>query len=768
MCLVVGFVWGLDHCFLDWIVVFTKRVTAAFLAASLLSSGMVFLPAAAAVEDLADDKCNWFTETDLSGDAVSEAPGVLHLRYAVFDADEAVREIVSPQALGLAVPGQRVVVPSSCDPRLTLFDGDVVTIDIAEVAVIGSLEDFAPSIEVIGQVNRVGQKTSTGALSFTPDETGQYGLRGTLDNIDEAVINVVGFPGKQSTYMELMDPLQIPRPAETPLGPKAPLSPTTHVDESAVVVPESGYWTVDLLVGYHASWQGLHSVYSLLSTTRFVVAETNAALVSSGVSVRLNLVGFQGVDLPAGKYPEVKVLEQLRMGEGPFGVLLDKRDELGADLVHFAVGRWTQDTCGAGYSTVPSGSPEFAFSVSSYDCLEQLSFTHLLGLNLGAGVDGLGPFDFSRGHSVARVARSVMGVRCSDLDWPSWCARRLQFSSPGVDFLGFPGVASGGELADNARSMNLMAPVVAGYRDSKTVRFAGGNRFETSAVISRSSFPDPGLVDVVVVATGSGFADALSAAPLAARLGGPLLLSGKSFLDEAVSQEIIRLQPGRVIVVGSPKVISDAVGARLQTLVGPSGVVERVYGSDRYATSLQVAKRGWGSGASSVFVASGADFPDALSAGAAAGMKGAPVVLVPGRAKSAPKEVADFLQTSGTREVLVAGGMQAVSSGVAGSLAAGRQLTRYAGANRFETSALIGNAFNTKRASIYLASGGTFPDALSGAAVAGANRAPVLLSKKNCIPTPISQVIKSVDPTLKVLLGGTVSLSNQVMKLKTC
>jgi putative cell wall-binding protein len=67
----------------------------------------------------------------------------------------------------------------------------------------------------------------------------------------------------------------------------------------------------------------------------------------------------------------------------------------------------------------------------------------------------------------------------------------------------------------------------------------------------------------VYIATGKDFPDALGAGPAAAKDGGPLLLTDTNTLPTVVRDELTRLRPGRIVVVGSPSVVSYSVATSL-------------------------------------------------------------------------------------------------------------------------------------------------------------------------------------------------------------
>jgi spore germination protein YaaH len=90
-----------------------------------------------------------------------------------------------------------------------------------------------------------------------------------------------------------------------------------------------------------------------------------------------------------------------------------------------------------------------------------------------------------------------------------------------------------------------------------TARIAGADRYATAAAVSAATFKTG--APVAYVATGSDFPDALAGSVAAARAGGPILLVGRDTLPAATATELARLEPGRIVVLGAPAVVSDGV-----------------------------------------------------------------------------------------------------------------------------------------------------------------------------------------------------------------
>ncbi len=156
-------------------------------------------------------------------------------------------------------------------------------------------------------------------------------------------------------------------------------------------------------------------------------------------------------------------------------------------------------------------------------------------------------------------------------------------------------------------------------------RVAGADRYATSALLSGATY-NPG-VSTAYVTTGENWPDALAAVPHAARAGGPLLLTLGSAIPASIAAELDRLDPGRIIVVGGPAAVSDAVVAQLDAY-DTGGGVQRIGGADRYQTAAILSEVHHPAGAPLAYVATGQNFPDALGAGPAAAVRGAPTILV--------------------------------------------------------------------------------------------------------------------------------------------
>jgi len=276
-------------------------------------------------------------------------------------------------------------------------------------------------------------------------------------------------------------------------------------------------------------------------------------------------------------------------------------------------------------------------------------------------------------------------------------------------------------------------------------RLFGPDRYATAAAISQA-LHTPG-VDTVYVATGAAYADALAGSALAGSEEVPVLLTRGDHLNLATAAELDRLDPGRVVLFGGDEAITEEVA----DLIGEAAEapVTRLSGADRYATAATIA--GEFDGADVVYIATGQEFADALAGAARAGALDAPVLLV--RTDHLPNATAAALTALTPSEIRVLGGEDAVSADVATALGDYGTVTRIAGDNRYETAVQITSDYPSA-ATVYLASGQQWPDALAGGALAGATDQPLLLTKVDKIPAVVGPELQRLAPPRVVLLGG--------------
>ncbi|GAA1172275.1 hypothetical protein GCM10009584_11510 [Ornithinimicrobium humiphilum] len=291
----------------------------------------------------------------------------------------------------------------------------------------------------------------------------------------------------------------------------------------------------------------------------------------------------------------------------------------------------------------------------------------------------------------------------------------------------------------------------------KVNRALGTDRYSTAAELAVENF-EPG-VGTVFVGSSLDFPDALSGAALAGALDAPVLLTRPDLVPAATRMALQTLAPERIVILGGSGAISPAVEQRL---AGYAPVVERIAGTDRYATSAAVAAEY--DSADVVFLAAGTAFADALSATAPAGVEQAPVLLT--RPDHLPASVRGELDRLRPQTVVVVGGELAVSEQVAAAAGAyGADVVRISGADRYATSAAVAaEFFPTPTDHALLANGLNFPDALASGPVAAHYQSPVLLTRPGGLPASVLGAVVDLRAQEITIAGGYGAVSGAVQE----
>lgn len=304
-------------------------------------------------------------------------------------------------------------------------------------------------------------------------------------------------------------------------------------------------------------------------------------------------------------------------------------------------------------------------------------------------------------------------------------------------------------------------------------RLSGPNRFAGSAAISRELIPTP-PVNVVYIANGLNYPDALSAGPAVAAEGGTLLLVQPTLIPAEIETELRRLQPDRIVIVGSTRTVSAAVETRLHSFVDSPSDIERRSGTDRYDTARRVVRGAFGGATGmTVVIATGSNYPDALAAGPVAAALGGPVLLVNGNRPSLDAATIALLDELQPAAFLIAGGTNTVSAGIeAQLLSRTSEVYRAAGRDRYETGRILNSIFVPPYGFdygelggtdlVYVATGTGFADALAGGPLAARDGAPLYLTPPRCLGVGIVDAVEDLGAREIVILGGPPAVSTAV------
>jgi putative cell wall-binding protein len=214
-------------------------------------------------------------------------------------------------------------------------------------------------------------------------------------------------------------------------------------------------------------------------------------------------------------------------------------------------------------------------------------------------------------------------------------------------------------------------------------------------------------------------------------------------------------------------VLPALVGFRSST--SASGTITRVAGENRFSTSAAVSMAAFptAGSAKAVVLASGRNFPDALSGVPLATTTQGPLLLT--EKDAIPSEIVAEIQRvlpSGAT-IYILGGLSVITQGVQDQLGSlGYLVTRLSGNTRYETSRAISEKLTELRGgpsqAAYVVSGTSFADALSVSALAAFRNAPVVLTQPTSLSQAASDVLSNPGVVVATIVGGTSAVSSGV------
>lgn len=354
------------------------------------------------------------------------------------------------------------------------------------------------------------------------------------------------------------------------------------------------------------------------------------------------------------------------------------------------------------------------------------------------------------------------------------------------------------DTAPGARTLDSSSAAEQLAAASATERIAGDSRYTTAIAISQDVHPDPfyDFGGIVFIANGMNFPDALAAGPAAASQLGPILLvppTGK--LPIAVRDEIERLDPFQVVIIGKTDNVSQQTEDDLRAMF-PTGSFDedpviRIAGDNRYETSaylslfvsefVDLGGDWYWADPDTAYIANGLTFADALAGGAAGGWEGAPLFLTaPGHLDPSVEFFLEPLPADPEFDfpgqeyttVRILGSSASVSDAV---LARVRQILpnatviRYPGKNRFETAAMLNaDVFGGPVDGVTMTNGLRFPDALAGATRANVTGGPTVLTQTACVPPATIGTLEALQPVIVTALGKTDAVSEAALAGLAC
>ncbi|WP_200903093.1 S8 family serine peptidase [Desulfosporosinus acididurans] len=398
------------------------------------------------------------------------------------------------------------------------------------------------------------------------------------------------------------------------------------------------------------------------------------------------------------------------------------------------------------------GSASFSLSVPSqaFDSPADVSLTTVptpAALPNGARI--LTPaFDVEWG---TETPQEMLSLNCTDPSLKG-TANEIIYHWDGERWIALGGELQTGEIHLGLFNPGIYAAGTAQAADQLTQRFAGITSEETAVAISQAAFPTG--ADAVILAQANQFPDALAGAPLAYKLQAPILLTSSSSLTPEVREEIQRLAPKTIYLLGGPAALSSAIEIELRQTY----TVKRLYGYTAEGTARAIAEALGTKGRA--VIANVNHFQDTLTISAWAARQGVPILLTEADVLSEDTQTA--LEELQVTDTLLVGGTAVISSEIEDQLSLPK---RIAGNTVYDTATAVLQSYPPLSSKLELATGENFPDALTGAVRAAMEGSMiVLVPTKTEIPSSLAALLRSWKGKEIETLGGKVALPDSVVQ----
>ncbi|MBV7272649.1 cell wall-binding repeat-containing protein [Clostridium sp. PL3] len=296
-------------------------------------------------------------------------------------------------------------------------------------------------------------------------------------------------------------------------------------------------------------------------------------------------------------------------------------------------------------------------------------------------------------------------------------------------------------------------------------RIGEADRYATAAKVATTNWTTN---DNVVLVSGEGYADAVSASALAKKLNAPILLTTAGELSKDTESALSTLKAKNIYVIGGDASVSQAVRDELKS----SYTLIELGGANRYETNAAVAQKlvDLGVDPSNVMMVGGEGFSDALSVAPIAAAKGQ-ILLLGMNDANYIKPVLDFIKENNSK-VTVVGTKNVISDTILNSFGGTRV---DGGQDRFDTNLKVLAAFkdSVKMDKLYVATASYntnddgYADALVASALAGKSAAPLVLVDKedatatdNAVDYIKTNATKTTDLNV---IGGTGVVSDKTV-----
>ncbi|RXM57779.1 cell wall-binding repeat-containing protein [Clostridium tetani] len=194
--------------------------------------------------------------------------------------------------------------------------------------------------------------------------------------------------------------------------------------------------------------------------------------------------------------------------------------------------------------------------------------------------------------------------------------------------------------------------------------------------------------------------------------------------------------------------------------------IKRIYGKDRYKTSVNISSNFKNGSLQNIIVASGKNFPDALAGSVLSKKLDAPIVLG-GSTLEESKDCIEYINNNLNKDgtIYLLGGQSSINNSFENHMKnkGFKNIVRLGGNDRFETNMSIVNFMDVKKNTpVVIVNAFGFADALSISSVASIKGYPIIMTSDSELSLQAKDMLEKIQPKEVYIIGGHASIKDTI------
>ena len=320
------------------------------------------------------------------------------------------------------------------------------------------------------------------------------------------------------------------------------------------------------------------------------------------------------------------------------------------------------------------------------------------------------------------------------------------------------------DIVNNAGIYNDLKSMYGAYNGTiedknlpTSTEIIGSDRYDTAAKISKKGW---NASSTVLIANGLNEIEGIVSNPLASVYNAPVLLAEKDRVSKYTTDELKRLSPSNIIIIGDKSSIGENTVSNIKK-VAPSASIKRIEGSNIEELSVNIAKEiDSKANVSKIYVAGENGAADALSVVSKAAEEKAPIIVT--SKNSVNSSVKNWIKSNsissayflGKTAVISDNVIKEIDSVVSGNVSG----NRIGGSDRNQTNARVIKALYPSETynPVFVAKNSPLVDAISVGVYAARTKSPIVIAG-NSLDSEQANILKNKKTNSVFRIGGGIS-----------